>query len=100
KNRLIRLIPYLLLIILILVLNYILLPALTLQDPMFRVFIGFIFVAILIIELGIDIGVDMRKKVSRVKYGLIFLPIIFVGLTFVIQFFNGPMFRATDYAAL
>lgn len=101
KKHLIRLIPYLFLLGLILVLNYLLLPALTIQSPVFRLFIGFIVIGILVIEGAIDIeGYQHGKKVSRAKYGLITLPLLLIGLTFVIQFFNGPVFRATDYAAL
>src|SRR5699024_10147250 len=63
-------------------------------------FIGALFIGIFMIELFIDLGVYRRRKVNQTKYSLIILPVILVGITFVIQFFNGPFFRATDYAAL
>lgn len=100
KKSLNRLVPYLLLIVIMLVLNYFLLPALTLQSPLFRLFVGGFFVGVLFIELIIDIDVQGHYELNRTKYALIALPIIFVGLVFAIQFFNGPFFRAKDYAAL
>lgn len=99
KNRLIRWAPHLLLIVLMFILNYIYLPAFTIQSPGFRFFIVFFFVALLIIEVGIDVSFQ-RKQISRIKYGILALPILLVGLTFVIQLFNSPFFRATDYAEL
>ncbi|BAM46380.1 hypothetical protein [Amphibacillus xylanus] len=100
NKRLYRLIPYILLIGMTLILNYIFLPPLTFQSPQFRIFFGLFFLAVIFIELIFDIDISGKKKVSRVKYGIFSLPIIFVLIAFVIQFFNGPVFRATDYAGL
>ena len=100
KKHFVRLIPYLLLFALMFVLNYLFLPALTIQSPGFRLLIGVFFIGVLFIELVIDIDISGRKKVNRAKYTLISLPIVFVLLVFAIQFFNGPIFRSKDYANL
>lgn len=100
KKLLVRLVPYLLLVGLMILLNYLFLPALTIHSPGFRLFIGIFFIGVLFIELIMDVEISGYKKVSQAKYTLIALPIAFVLIAFVIQFFNGPIFRSRDYANL
>lgn len=94
-----RLVPYLIWVGIMFILNYMYLPAFTLQSPQFRLLIGLFCFGILVIEVMIDVA-RQRKHLSQVKYVLITLPIILVAVTFALQFFNSPFFRATDYAEI
>lgn len=99
QNKTTKLGAYGLLIVAILGLFYYFLPPLTIQSPAFRVFLALIFAAVFFIEFTFDMAAN-KRTVNRVKYILISLPIVFAGIVFVIQFFNSPFFRATDYAEL
>lgn len=99
KKYAIRFYPYVLWIGIMFILYYLYLPALTFQSPRFRLFLGLFCLGILVIEVMIDVA-RQRKYVSQTKYILMILPILLLGVTFAIQFFNNPFFRAADFAEL
>lgn len=80
---------------------YFLLPPLNIQSPGFRSYLAVIVLVAMFIEIFADsvFSPQALRKLSK-KYYVFGFVLIFIGLSFIIQLFNGPIFRAKDYAEL
>ncbi|GEN55952.1 hypothetical protein GCM10012290_24370 [Halolactibacillus alkaliphilus] len=101
KKSKMKILLYALLILIIGVSYYVLLPPINIQSPGFRMYLVAIVLSVLFIEIFADsiFAPQALRKLNK-KYYLLGVVLLFIGFSFILQFFNGPVFRAKDYSAL
>lgn len=101
KKSRIRMIMYALFLLGIAISYYIMLPPLNIQSPVFRSYLAVLVLVTIFIEVFIDsVFAPQNLRKLHKKYYAFGLVLLFVAVSFILQIFNGPVFRAKDYADL